>query len=705
MTVTKSFRTIRPLSDERYTILKQLVLGTFKVKTDERTREQRNTVTQFYRSRGTFRVNNGRLFYNDKEIVKRSDMRNRVKTQFNAIQGTGSRHLSQVLRRKYHGLTERNISKIFKQSDYYHMSYPKFTNVSKPIPVTAEKLNERWQLDLIDMRHDSVVHNGKVYKYILSVIDVFSRFLIIRPLQSKSSKSVAKKMEKIFSEHGFPGTVQTDLGGEFKGATHRLLRKNDINIVKSRPYHPQSQGKCERSHRYVRKKISFMKMKKKGFNWLKSLHTVQQAINRTPKEVLANYTPYEVLTGNDKIMQSVKAASQRCNERLLRNRKFHASVYKIGEKVLYRYPGKGSRVPKRQYIRIGTIIERNIEAGKYQVCDVRNDERHWAKVEDITSNTVEKENNRKENDAKERHRSKYYIVKTQEDKIQDFDHFGNGSVMIRTNPRGDGSCQFAALSEQLMLVGINRSEDTLRQEAVAHIEANMNDYASFVADEDYLRKMRNRSEFGDHLTLLALAREYNVQIVVLSSIGLDHTLIVSNEDKLYVDRYTLFLGHYPEHHYVSLNVSTQAFEEIFKYMDGEESISEQILEFSTPCAEGQESQDTRDAPFLPLDVMEHIVKYAVASQFESRHQLRLACSIFKDMVDRIPRPEIYIRPRLFSIVPQPLSMRRLVRASGKNSGHVIECRKIIGSKNWINAWMVLTKLENHWNEIRNIFYK
>ena len=89
------------------------------------------------------------------------------------------------------------------------------------------------------------------------------------------------------------------------------------------------------------------------------------------------------------------------------------------------------------------------------------------------SETVEKEYNRKERDGKERRKSKYYIVKKQ-DKIQDFDPYGN-LVTICTNPRGHGSCQFTTISEQLMLVGINRSEDTLQLEAVAHIEAKKTD--------------------------------------------------------------------------------------------------------------------------------------------------------------------------------------------------------------------------------------
>jgi hypothetical protein len=44
-------------------------------------------------------------------------------------------------------------------------------------------------------------------------------------------RSVAKEMEKIFAEHGYPHIIKT----EFKGAAHRMFQKKDIKVVKSRP--------------------------------------------------------------------------------------------------------------------------------------------------------------------------------------------------------------------------------------------------------------------------------------------------------------------------------------------------------------------------------------------------------------------------------------------------------------------------------------
>ena len=58
------------------------------------------------------------------------------------------------------------------------------------------QLTEKWDFIL----WDQVDYDGQKYEYILSIIDhmSFSRYLICRPLQNKSSLSVSRKMKKTF---------------------------------------------------------------------------------------------------------------------------------------------------------------------------------------------------------------------------------------------------------------------------------------------------------------------------------------------------------------------------------------------------------------------------------------------------------------------------------------------------------------------------
>ena len=127
-------------------------------------------------------------------------------------------------------------------------------------------------------------------------MDVFSRFVWLRPLSMKSSRNIADELRNIYQEHGPPRIIQCDQGGEFKGAVKELCRQLKIKIICSHPYHPQSQGKVERSHRALRSKMEydFVQMGVKGVNWAQSLPSYQYILNKDPKEVLAHKTPFEV---------------------------------------------------------------------------------------------------------------------------------------------------------------------------------------------------------------------------------------------------------------------------------------------------------------------------------------------------------------------------------------------------------------------------
>lgn len=133
--------------------------------------------------------------------------------------------------------------------------------------------------------------NSKSYRYLLSVVDVFSCFAWLRALARKCSKDISKELQTICMEHSPPTVIQSDQGSEIKGA---MKKQMGIKIICRRRYHPQ--GKVEQSHRSLRAKMEydFIKMREKGVNWVKSLPTYQRILNNDPKEVLSHKTPFEV---------------------------------------------------------------------------------------------------------------------------------------------------------------------------------------------------------------------------------------------------------------------------------------------------------------------------------------------------------------------------------------------------------------------------
>ena len=147
-------------------------------------------------------------------------------------------------------------------------------------PIKENNILKRNQIDIVDMSSMVYKHDGNTYRYILSIMDLFSRYIWLRPLKTKEAREVAHTTAKcIFMEWGTPCRVQTDQGNEFKGEFKRLCEELNIQLITSSPHHPQSQGKDEHSHQTWKSKIKYDYLKVKT-NWVESLPEYQNLYNQ-----------------------------------------------------------------------------------------------------------------------------------------------------------------------------------------------------------------------------------------------------------------------------------------------------------------------------------------------------------------------------------------------------------------------------------------
>ena len=139
--------------------------------------------------------------------------------------------------------------------------------------------------------------------------------------------------------------------------------------------------------------------------------------------------------------------------------------------------------------------------------------------------------------------------------------------VITYNPPGNGGCQFAAFAHILSGLGILRYPETLRDEIIENLESNALDHDGFPPLElvpeyetwgDYLLHMMQNQTFGDQLTLYAAANLYNVNVHVISSLGVGANHIFSPSSIIPLT--TVYLCHLAENHgehYVSLTWGVQ----------------------------------------------------------------------------------------------------------------------------------------------------
>ena len=119
--------------------------------------------------------------------------------------------------------------------------------------IFSPNVNSIWTMDLLDI-HQFARHN-KNFRYILVVLDIFSRFAWARPLKNKSGVSVAKALEDIISEsESKPHKVWSDRGTEFYNvAVARLFERNMIKLYST--YNEPKASIAERFIRTLRGKI------------------------------------------------------------------------------------------------------------------------------------------------------------------------------------------------------------------------------------------------------------------------------------------------------------------------------------------------------------------------------------------------------------------------------------------------------------------
>ena len=92
--------------------------------------------------------------------------------------------------------------------------------------ILVGRLNQQFQADLNDMQSIAKYNNG--YRYLLTVIDVLSRYAWALPLKNKTGKSLVEAFGKIFQERK-PEKLQTDKGSEFLNAQfQKFLSDNDV---------------------------------------------------------------------------------------------------------------------------------------------------------------------------------------------------------------------------------------------------------------------------------------------------------------------------------------------------------------------------------------------------------------------------------------------------------------------------------------------
>ena len=144
------------------------------------------------------------------------------------------------------GITEKEIQQYINSSRVNQKLKCRFENKAPLRPIKSKTVWNRIQINLMSMEDKLVEIDGKSYSWILSCVDVFSRYPVVRALYTKNAVQIAEVLQ-FFSDFGPPAVIQCDNGTEFKGYVEKVAGVLEIKIIRGSVRHQQSQGKVRHS--------------------------------------------------------------------------------------------------------------------------------------------------------------------------------------------------------------------------------------------------------------------------------------------------------------------------------------------------------------------------------------------------------------------------------------------------------------------------
>ena len=187
--------------------------------------------------------------------------------------------------------TAQITKEVHRNKDYYTISSPSIRN--------------NYQIDLMYLPNP---RQNKNYKYLLTCIDVYSRYVFALPLKTKSGNEVFEAIQELFEENGMPKNINLDLGKEFiyKPFT-KYCEDNKMNLWFSDSEQENKNAIVERYHRTLRGMILRFEVAF-GKSFIENLQNLIWNYNHT-KHGTTKAKPIEIWEGEKPNNQQVNIIS------------------------------------------------------------------------------------------------------------------------------------------------------------------------------------------------------------------------------------------------------------------------------------------------------------------------------------------------------------------------------------------------------------
>ena len=168
----------------------------------------------------------------------------------------------------------------------------------RKVPMGHVEVGHRWErvaMDLLDMS----VTTARGNRYVLVMVDCFTRWTEAFPLPDKTAQSVADAFfNQVVCRFGMPSVIHSDQGREFENKImQELCLLGGSHKTRTTPYHPESDGMVERFNRTLLMMLAMFAGKNRD-DWDDLLPAVMMAYRSSVHES-TGFSPYRLMFGEE----------------------------------------------------------------------------------------------------------------------------------------------------------------------------------------------------------------------------------------------------------------------------------------------------------------------------------------------------------------------------------------------------------------------
>ena len=273
---------------------------------------------------------------------------------YNEYVGLSHNQLYQIAKARDPTISRKDVDEFMKSRKSSLENIGKVDDRKGHIFAFSPKMNI--QMDLVDMSKYSRQNSG--FKWILVIIDVFTRKGYGYPLKNKGEKAVYDALNHFFENEFIPHSITSDNGKEFMNKkVQALFNKHDTNHFTTTSGDHTPLGIVDRFILTLKLKINRYFERQNTVRWVDLFDNFLNSYNNTPHSGILNFKPIEAHKEPYNVNISVENMNKMVRHIKIRDER--KKNFNVGDRVriLLRVSKLGRRATEPRYTRGIFIIK------------------------------------------------------------------------------------------------------------------------------------------------------------------------------------------------------------------------------------------------------------------------------------------------------------------------------------------------------------